>query len=140
PFRAALISVSTSDGVRYSRGRNSPLLGRVGICRFARTDRFSGLPRLTGQRSFSGHFSAHLAQPTIFPVQDIHGEVNIPYRKKGQGPTPDQPHLYSPHAFTAPACGPRRLDGQTLSRLNPIRGHPALAGTEPPEPHSCSRP
>jgi hypothetical protein len=63
---------------RYSRGRKSRLLGRVGIGRAMRTDRFSllgrtncrcaviglfprGLPRLTGQRSFSSHFSSELA-------------------------------------------------------------------------------
>ena len=82
PFRAALISFSISDGVRYSRGRKSRLLGRVGIARrLARTDRFSlfgrtncscaviglfprDLPRLTGQGIFSGHFSAGGVAPT----------------------------------------------------------------------------
>src|SRR5215831_14816343 len=75
-----------------------------------------------------------------FPVRNIHDQVNIPYRKKVEGTTPDQPHLYSSHAFAAPACGPRRLGGQTLSRLYPIRGHPAPAGTESPKLPSCPCP
>ena len=69
------MSLSTSDGVRYSRGRNSLLLGRVGVRRRVRTDRFSLLGRtncrcaviglfprclcpLTGQSVFSGHLTA----------------------------------------------------------------------------------
>jgi hypothetical protein len=71
PLRAVLISVSTSDGVRYSRGRKSLLLGRVGVWRRVRTDRFSlfgwtnckcavigffprPFCRLTGQGALSG--------------------------------------------------------------------------------------
>jgi hypothetical protein len=47
-------------------------------------------------------------------VQYIHGEVNIPYRKKeGQGAPSKGPCLHSPNAITRPNYGSGCLGGST---------------------------